>query len=55
MLCYERIDISKEIDPSKSNKSKECAISHYWFFDHKFKVQYLTSNGSTIIKSIDYS
>ena len=39
MLHYDRIDISKGIDPTKSNKSRECMIFHYWFFNHGFKFQ----------------
>ena len=27
------------IDHTKSNRSKECIIFHYWFFNHGFKVQ----------------
>ena len=29
MLYYDRIDISEGIDPTKSNKSRECMIRHY--------------------------
>ena len=32
MLYFERIDASEEIDISKTNKSKECDICHYWYF-----------------------
>ena len=32
MLQYEQIDALEEIDISKSNKSKECIICHYWYF-----------------------
>ena len=39
MLYYDRIDRSKGIDHAKSNNSKECTISHYWFFNHGFKFQ----------------
>ena len=39
MVYYDRIDISKGIDPSKSNKSRECMICHYCFFNHGFKFQ----------------
>ena len=39
MLYYERTDIGKEIDPTKSNKSKKCMICHYWFFNSGFKFQ----------------
>ena len=45
MLHYDRIDISKGIDPTKSNDSKECMICHYWFYNHGFKFQDLISNG----------
>ena len=39
MLYYDRIDITKGIDPAKSNNSKECMVCHYWFFNHRFKFQ----------------
>ena len=39
MLYYDKIDISDGIDPTKSNKSRECMICHYWFFNHRFKFQ----------------
>ena len=39
MLYYDRIDLSKEIDPTKSNTSKECIAFLYWFFDHGFDFQ----------------
>ena len=29
MLYYDIIDISKGIDPTKSNKSRECMICHF--------------------------
>ena len=45
MLYYDRIDISEGIDPTKSNKSRECMICHYWFFNHGFKLQYSVCNG----------
>ena len=32
MLQYEQIDISEGIDVDKTNKSKECMLSHYWYF-----------------------
>ena len=35
MIEYERIDISEDIDLSKTNKSKECMLCHYWYFLHK--------------------
>ena len=39
MLYYERIDISKGMDPVKNNSSKECMICRYWFFNHGLKFQ----------------
>ena len=32
MLEYDRIDISEGIDVNKTNTSKKCGISHYWYF-----------------------
>ena len=32
MLEYDRIDILEEIDNGKTNKSKECMFSYYWYF-----------------------
>ena len=32
MLRYEKIDVSKGIDVSKTIVSKECELCHYWFF-----------------------
>ena len=42
---YDRIDISEGIDSTKSNRSKECVICHYWFFHHGFKFQDSVCNG----------
>ena len=39
MLYYDRIDISDGIDPTKSNKCKDCMIFHYWIFNYGFKFQ----------------
>ena len=44
-MYYERIDVSEGIDPTKSNKSKECMICHYWFFNHGFKFEDSVCNG----------
>ena len=35
MLEIERIDVSEGTDPSRSSKSKECDICHYWYFSDK--------------------
>ena len=45
MLYYDRIDLSEGIDVAKSNNRKECIISHYWFFNHGFKLQESVCNG----------
>ena len=38
MLHYDRINVSEGIDVSKTSKSKECNIYHYWYFlDKGFK------------------
>ena len=54
MLYYERykqrIDISKGTDLAKSNKSKECMICQYWFFNQGFKFQGLVCNGCHDLK-----
>ena len=34
MVYYDRIDISEEIDLTKSNNSKEFILRYYWFFNH---------------------
>ena len=38
-MYYERIGISKGSHFTKSNKSRECMICHYFFFNHGFKFQ----------------
>ena len=45
MLYYNRTDIGKEIDPAKSNNSKEFMIWHYWYFNHEFKFHDYICNG----------
>ena len=39
MLYYDRIHISRRIDPAKSISSKECMICRYCFFNNGFKFQ----------------
>ena len=46
----QRIDISKGTDLAKSNKSKECMICQYWFFNQGFKFQDLVCNGCNDLK-----
>ena len=45
MPHYDKTDISEGINLTKSNNSKECMISHYWFFNHGFKFQDSVCNG----------
>ena len=40
MLYYDRFYVSEGTDSTKSNKSRECMICHYWFFNQEFKFQY---------------
>ena len=57
MLEYNKIDISEGIDISKTNKSKECMLCHYWFFlDKKFSCGSCLCDGCNNImrKSIDF-
>ena len=39
MLYYDRNDFSEGVYPTKSNRSKECMIWRYWFFNRRFKCQ----------------
>ena len=49
MLQYERIDISEGIDIHKTNASKECMLSHYWYFeDVRFKFEPYVCNKCSI-------
>ena len=52
MLYYDRIDISEIINPTKSNRSKECMICHYWIFNHGFKFQDSVCNGCRDLTSL---
>ena len=45
MLYYDRIDTSEGIDPTKSNKSRECMICNYFSFNHGLKFQDYVCNG----------
>ena len=45
MLEYDRIEMSKRINVSKTNGSHECIICHYWYFlNTNFKFQPEMSN-----------
>ena len=61
MLHYDRLDVSEEIDVNKTFASKECDVSHYWYFLHysfKFQLLMMSTNLSDIailnIKGFDY-
>ena len=46
MLEYDRIGISEGTDISKTNKSRECDIFHYWcFLDKNFNYEKYLCNG----------
>ena len=49
MLYYNRIYISKRIDPTKSNRSKGCMNCHYRFFNHGCKLQDSVCNGCHVL------
>ena len=48
MLYYDITDKSEGIYPTRSNRSIECMICHYWFFNHEFKLQNSACNGCMI-------
>ena len=52
MLYYNRIAISKGIDPTESNKSREYMIFRYFFFNHGFKFQDYVCNGCHNLKML---
>ena len=69
MLYCDRIDKSEGSNPTTSNKSSECMICHYFFFNHGFKFQDYVCNGChdltrlsvnisniavTTVKNVDY-
>ena len=55
MLQYQRISVLEGIDVSKSNKSKECVICHYWYFrDIGYKLEPYICNGCHDISMMTY-
>ena len=52
MLEYDRIDNSEVLDMSKTNKSRECDICHYWhFLDKNFNYEeYLCNSCQDLIQ-----
>ena len=47
MLYYDIIYVNERTDPTKSNRSKEYMICHYWFFNHGFEFQNSVRNDLT--------
>ena len=55
MLYYNKVKVSDGIDINKSNKSKECMICHYWYFeDIGYKYEREVCNGCHDISMIAY-
>ena len=51
-----KIDISEGIDVNKTNESKECELSHYWFFKYVgFKFEEHVCNKYHDLLTIAYS
>ena len=45
MLCFDIIHVSEGIDVNQTSASKECNVSHYWYFFNKvFKFHPNTGN-----------
>ena len=56
MIQYERTDISEGIDLSKSSKSKEYMLSHYWYFeDIGYEYEQYVCNGCHDLSMIVYN
>ena len=46
MVLYGRINVFEGIDINKTSASKECDVSHYWYFlDKRYKFQPYVCNG----------
>ena len=50
-MYYNRFGLSEGVGVTKSSKSKECMISHYWFFDYGFKFQNFVCSGCHDVNS----
>ena len=57
MLYYDSLNLSEVIEPTKSNRSKECIICHYHIFNHGFKFQDSVCNGchNLVNSSLNFS
>ena len=52
---YDRIDVSEGIDINKTNKSTECMLCHYWYFeDLSYKFQPYLCNGCHAVSMMAY-
>ena len=55
MLQYDKIDASEGIDVNKASLSKECELSHYWFFKNiGFKFEEHVCNGCHDLLTMAY-
>ena len=55
MLQYNRIDVSEGTDSNKTSKSKECVLSHYWYFkDVGYKFEPYLCNGCHAVSIMTY-
>ena len=54
-LFEDRIDISERTDLTKNNKSKECIICHYLFFNIGFKFQCSVCNCCHVVMTLRVS
>ena len=53
MLYFDSIDVSEGTDVNKSRVSKECDVSHYWYFLNKgFKFQPNVCNRCHVLLTI---
>ena len=58
MLYFNRIDVSKGIDVSKTSESKECNVCHYWYFlniDFKFELNVCNRCHDLLMMSMNLS
>ena len=43
IVCYDRMDVSEGFDDNKTSASKECGVSHCWYFwSYSFKFQQIS-------------
>ena len=49
-MCYDRVDLSEEIDSAKIDNSKLCIVCHYWYFNQGFTFQSSVCNSCHDLK-----